>query len=288
MLGMKKSRMRSWVRGWPDRIRNKVESLGSFGAVGLCAAITVGGLAIFYLPEIYSDNSYPFNGIFNYALITLYALALAKFFKVPTLSYIAWPRHHWLSYFAFGTAATLVLTLGLYGNDNDVSFNRYVAGALYVFSIGLGEEFVDRLLIFGLLQRFGTKFALVVSSALFGLSHMNVYVYSWNIWDAFHHVMSTFGFGLFMGALLIVTRSIWVPVFFHAIYDWPIIFETEYLPTEEEYVPEFWTGISSGLLHFLFPFALSALLLLYFYRGKWPKWIVRLAIRWKLVEQAEG
>ncbi len=253
----------------------------------LCVLITIGGLAIFYLPSIYDDYSWPFNGIFNYALIVLYALGLAKLFKVSSLSYIAWPRHHWLTYFAFGTAATLTLGFGLEQPENEISFNRYMAGALYVFSIGLGEEFVDRLLIFGLLQRFGTKFALIASSALFGLSHMNVYVYDWNIWDAFHHVMSSFGFGIFMGTLLIVTRSIWVPVFFHAIFDWSIIFETEYIPSEEEYVPEFWDGIGYGIMHFIFPFAISGLMLLYFYRGRWPKWMIRLAIRWKLVEQAE-
>lgn len=277
---------RSVWSGAADRIRNRVAKMDRLSSLFLCVLVTLGGLAIFYLPSIYDDYSWPFNGIFNYALIVLYALGLAKFFRVSTLTYIAWPRHHWLTYFAFGTAATLTLSLGLEQSDNAVGFNRYVAGALYVFSIGVGEEFVDRLLIFGLLQRFGTRFALLASSALFGLSHMNVYVYEWNIWDAFHHVMSAFGFGLFMGALLIATRSIWVPVFFHMIYDWPIIFETEYIPSDGEYVPKFWDGIGYGILHFIFPFAISALLLLYLYRGRWPKWIIRVAIRWKLVEQA--
>ncbi len=279
-------RLSTWVSA-PERIRTKVEKMDRLSTLFLCVLVTLGGIALFYVPPIYNDDSYPFNGIFGYVLVALYAIALAKLFKVSTLAYIAWPRHHWLTYFAFGTAATLTLSLGLEQSDNSVGFNRYVAGALYVFSIALGEEFVDRLLIFGLLQRFGTAFALLVSSALFGLSHMNVYVYDWKIWEAFHHVMSAFGFGLFMGALLIATRSIWVPVFFHMIYDWPIIFETEYIPSDEEYVPEFWDGIGYGVLHFIFPFAISALLLLFLYRGRWPKWIIRLAIRWKLVEQAK-
>ncbi len=279
-------RLSTWVSA-PERIRTKVEKMDRLSTLFLCVLVTLGGIALFYVPPIYNDDSYPFNGIFGYVLVALYAIALAKLFKVSTLAYIAWPRHHWLTYFAFGTAATLTLSLGLEQSDNSVGFNRYVAGALYVFSIALGEEFVDRLLTFGLLQRFGTAFALLVSSALFGLSHMNVYVYDWKIWEAFHHVMSAFGFGLFMGALLIATRSIWVPVFFHMIYDWPIIFETEYIPSNEEYVPEFWDGIGYGVLHFIFPFAISALLLLFLYRGRWPKWIIRLAIRWKLVEQAK-
>lgn len=279
-------RRSTWVSA-PERIRTRVAKMDRLSTLLLCVLVSLGGIALFYVPPIYNDDSYPFNGIFGYVLVALYAIALAKLFKVSTLAYIAWPRHHWLTYFAFGTAATLTLSFGLEQSDNSVGFNRYVAGALYVFSIALGEEFVDRVLIFGLLQRFGTAFALLVSSALFGLSHMNVYVYDWNIWDAFHHVMSAFGFGLFMGALLIATRSIWVPVFFHMIYDWPIIFETEYIPSDEEYVPEFWDGIGYGVLHFIFPFAISALLLLFLYRGRWPKWIIRLAIRWKLVEQAK-
>lgn len=59
-----------------------------------------------------------------------------------------------------------------------------IAGIISILLIGFGEEMVSRVFVFGALQRFGTTFAVLVSSAMFGLMHINVYLPEWNGWYA--------------------------------------------------------------------------------------------------------
>jgi len=103
-----------------------------------------------------------------------------------------------------------------------------------------------------------------------------VYVYDWGTWDAITHVFSAFGVGLFLAALLVVTKSIWVSIIVHAMIDWSVIFETTDTEALEPYSPGILEGISWCLFDFTFPYGFCAYLLYLAHRGKWPKPILKL------------
>ena len=242
----------------------------------LCIGLGLLSLTFFYLPTVNSGAELPFNQIFQYFLISIYALDLAKFFEVPTLKYFGWPIHRWQTYFGIGTSLTLIFLFSVQEEDRALTATPLLTGILYIFSIGLGEEFVDRILSLGLLLKFGTKSAVVTSSFLFGLSHLNVYVYDWSTWDAITHVFSAFGIGLFLATLLIVTRSIWVSIIVHALIDWSVIFETADPIPVDNYSPSILEGLSWCLFDFTFPYGFCAYLLFLAHRGKWPKIVIRI------------
>jgi uncharacterized membrane protein len=99
------------------------------------------------------------------------------------------------------------------------------------------------------------------------------------------HVVETFGFAVFACALMIVTRSIWLGVIFHALVDWSIVFD-KYIPpdpNEEIWRPSMLEGLTSPLFNMVIFVSLAGLLLK-IDRGTVPRWVKRLALKWKLVE----
>ena len=157
---------------------------------------------------------------------------------------------------------------------------------IFLFAIGFGEEMLSRGLIFGVVRKFGRGWAIVISSFLFGLLHLNLYLGSrCDAWLAYWHVMDAFAFGIFACALMIVTRSIWVAVVFHAISDWGIVFDKVSPDTSslEEWNPSLWEGLTSPFFNGVMLIG-AAMLLLWLDQGTVPKWIKRVALKWKLVE----
>lgn len=264
---------------WARNHRDQMLTWNRKRTIGLSLILAGVSLLFFYIPILPVDGDLPFNQILQYCLITIFAFSIAKFFKVPTLQYLNWPVQRWQTYFGIGMSLTLIFGLSVQDEDQKLAATPLITGILYIFVIGLGEEFVDRLLVLGLLLRFGTKFAVVVSSFIFGLSHLNVYVYDWGTWDAITHVFSAFGVGLFLAALMVVTKSIWVSIIVHAMIDWSVIFETIDTETLEPYSPGILEGISWCLFDFTFPYGFCAYLLYLAHRGKWPKPILRLIAR---------
>jgi hypothetical protein len=116
--------------------------------------------------------------------------------------------------------------------------------------------------------------------------HINRYWGSdWDPWLAYWHVVETFGFAVFACALMILTRSIWLVVIFHGLIDWSIVFD-EYVPPDPNEVawePSMWDGLTSPLFN-LGIFLFLAWLLFKIEKGTVPKWVKRLALKWKLVE----
>ena len=101
--------------------------------------------------------------------------------------------------------------------------------------------------------------------------------------------MNTFSFGVFACALMIVTRSIWVAVIFHALCDWSIVFDKAIVDTGDEgkWQPGLWEGLSAPLFNVSL-FCGLALVLLWIDRGSVPAWMYRLALKWKLVKPGYG
>ena len=270
-------RIRSWFYGL-----TKVETLM------LMAILSISALLLFRIPEITHYKGIYFNESFQYFLVTIFGLICVLILRPPTISYFGWPRLKWMGAFTFVIAAIWAGSAMSDGFVINQPLRVKIAGIIFILAIGFGEEMVDRVFIFGSLQRFGTRFAVIASSVIFGLTHINVYLPDWDGWSAYRHVLSATGFALFACALFIATRSYWIVAIFHALVDWGVVCEKMNSTGGEDYSPGILEGLWWGVEDFFINLGFIGLFCLWILRGRWPKWSLRLAIKWKLVEQAEG
>jgi membrane protease YdiL (CAAX protease family) len=276
LLGMSIERIRVWY--W---------SLGKFDAIVALLITSISSLLLFRLPLITHYKGIYFNEIFQYVLTIVLAAALIAIVRPPTLRFFGRPRFNWVSIFALAIAGMFIALNISDGYNIHQPLRFKVAGIIFLLTIGLSEELLDRILIFGTLQRFGMRYAVIVSSLIFGLTHLNVYLPNWHGWQAFTHVCSATGFGLLACGILLATRSYWVVVIFHALADWTVVFDGATNEPDHKYTPGILEGLRWGAESFFLEYGLFGLILLFAVRGKWPRWVIWLAIKWKLVEQAE-
>ena len=278
----------SSVRGMSiDRVRVWFWSLGKFDSVVVMLIIAIAGLLLFRLPEVTYFKGIYFNETLQFTLIALWGLLCVLILKPPTITYFGWPKLKWIGAFMMIIAIAVVALEISIGYDIKQPLRVKIAGVITLLSIGWAEEMIARVVIFGSLLRFGTRFAVVTSSVIFGLMHINVYLPDWDGWSAYWHVMMATGFGLFICALFIATRSYWVVVIVHALSDWTVVFDKKNTVTVDDYSPGIIEGLWWGVEDFTIQYGFLGLCLLYILRGRWPNWAIRLAIKWKLVEQAE-
>ena len=269
------------------RVRNWFWSLGKFDSIVALLIVVISALLLFRLPEITHFRGIYFNETLQYSLIAIIGFIAVYIVRPPTISYFGWPKLSWTSGIFIAIAMGVAIFDMSAGYDIKQPLRVKIAGVITLLSIGLAEEMVNRVLIFGALQRFGTRFAVLASSLIFGLMHINVYLPEWSTWDAYWHVMMATGFGLFVSALFIATRSYWVVVIFHALSDWTVVFDKLNNYGGDGYTPGFLEGLRWGVENLAFEYGLLGLILLYILRGRWPKWVIRVAIKWKIVEQAD-
>ena len=271
-----------------ERVRSWYWSLSKFESIVVMLIISISLLLFFRLPEYKHFRGIYFNGTFQYALIAIVGAFLLYVVRPPTLSYFGFPRLKGSSLLAIVMAsgyAVLAITGG-YNIQQPLRFK--IAGVIYLLAIGFSEELIDRVLIFGSLRRFGTRFAVITSSVIFGLTHLNVYLPNWDLSEAIYHVLSATGFGLLACGIFLATRNFWMVGIFHALADWTVVFEGKVSTSGDDYSPSIIESLRWGAESFFLEYGLMGLILLYVLRGKWPKWLIRLAIRWKLVEQADA
>lgn len=270
-----------------ERIRSWFWSLSKLDTLLALSIVTVVGLLLFRLPLITYYQGIFFNESLQYLFMAILGLICVLILKPPTITYFGLPHISWISGFTILAAIGIVAISIDSGYMIQQPLRVKVAGVIYILMIGFGEEMISRVLIFGTLQRFGIRFAVLTSSFMFGLMHINVYLPEWSAWDAYWHVMSAFGYGIFVCALFMATRSYWIVAIFHGLSDWTVVFDRESRGDDEPYSPGVLEGLWWGIEDFLMSFSLVGLAFLWIMRGRWPKWGLRLAIRWKLVEQAE-
>ena len=217
-------------------------------------------------------------GLFFYFAIYVLGLQSLEYFRLPRVGLKT----------LFGLCFASIFIILEIGNSDNVRMGveETVMGIIFLLSIGYTEEMLSRGFVYGALYKFGRRSAIFFSSLGFGLMHINRYIGAdWNPWMAYWHVVETFGFAVFACALMIVTRSIWLVVIFHALIDWSIVFD-KYIPpdpNEEIWKPSVLEGLTSPLFNMVIFVGLAGLLLK-IDRGTVPKWVKRLALKWKLVE----
>ena len=217
-------------------------------------------------------------GLFFYFAIYVLGLQSLEYFRLPRVGL--------KSLFALMIAAMFIFGEIKTSDNERMGVLETVMGIIFLLSIGYTEEIFSRGFVYGALYKFGRRSAIFFSSLGFGLMHINRYIGAdWNPWMAYWHVVETFGFAVFACALMIVTRSIWLVVIFHALIDWSIVFD-KYIPpdpNEEIWKPSVLEGLTSPLFNMVIFVGLAGLLLK-IDRGTVPKWVKRLALKWKLVE----
>jgi membrane protease YdiL (CAAX protease family) len=134
-------------------------------------------------------------------------------------------------------------------------FTLNVGGFLYYvllfFAVAVVEEVLSRGMIWRLIERrAGTVLALIGSSLFFGLGHfLNP---SATLWSGIAIALHA---GLLLGALFIVTRSLWVPIGGHFawnLFEGPVFgtevsgLDTDALIEATTTGPELWTGGAFG------------------------------------------
>jgi membrane protease YdiL (CAAX protease family) len=230
------------------------------------------------------------NTTFGNVVAGLLIYLATYFLGLQSLEYFRLPRFGFKSLFALLIASIFVVGEITSSDNVHLSTQETVMGIIFLLSIGFSEEIFSRAFIFGSLYKFGRKSAIFFSSLGFGLMHINRYIGpDWDPWMAYWYVVQAFGFAVFVCALMILTRSIWVGVIFHALVDWSIVFD-KYIPPdpkEVQWEPSMWEGLTSPIFEMLFFVGLAALLL-QIERGSLPKWIVRVALKLKLVEPEIG
>jgi len=262
------------------------------GMRNLRLGVSLIGFSIFsililrYLPGTWLSGFDYANSTVSYLVLAAIFYCAVYFLGLQSLEYFRLPRLHFKTGVALLVASLFVISEIASSDNVHHGVLLSVRGVIFLLAIGLGEEIFSRGFVFGVLHRFGQFAAIFISSLMFGLMHLNLYIGSeWDPWVAYWHVMSTFSFGVFACALMIVTRSIWVAVVFHALCDWNIVFDktSEVEPGRQDWDMSFWDGITLPFLNTVF-FVGCALVLLWIDRGSIPAWVWRLALKWKLVD----
>lgn len=124
-----------------------------------------------------------------------------------------------ITFFVVVCAAMVAITI-IRDGVTDISILGWLNALLFTLFIGLDEESFDRGLIFGIIERFGQESALIISSLIFGASHITNYLYGEDSFNyALGHILDAASFGYVMGALMLVTKSIWLPILVHGMVD---------------------------------------------------------------------
>lgn len=232
-----------------------------------------------------------FDGTGSYVILGVLAFALMRWLRVWTLTYFAWPKFGW----RFLVASLLMLNLIVVQVRNeefsDLDAWQWVRGAIFLVAVATTEEIFSRGIVFGVLQRQGLFIAVMGSSVMFGLMHINSYVGEYfDPWRAYWHVMSATSFGIFACALMVVTRSIWMPIILHTFSNIGLLFSNIEEVTKVRSTPvsvEFWSGVIRPLPAVL-TFVIPALILFWINAGMPLHPVLhRLAVKWKLVELQE-
>lgn len=226
-------------------------------------AFSIGALLAFKLPIRIPNEE--LDSALPYLLIALSFGYFMHVYQLPTLKYFRLPE---LSIPSFaGMIVAIFYSYSGIASEDAISLPLIptVTGLIYLFAIGAGEELVSRGFVFGVLRKYGAVVAVGFSSITFGLMHLNLYIGDdWSAYNAYWHCLSAAGFGLIAAIIMIVTRSILVPIVMHALNDWTVVFSAPVDQGADDYVGHFdplWQTIQDSFDYIFFDLT-SALFLL--------------------------
>jgi membrane protease YdiL (CAAX protease family) len=254
---------------------------------------SIGGLLLFYIPDFIPNDD--LSSAFSYILIALMFFYATWAYQLPSLAYFRLPE------ISIPSIAALVV-VGLYSWNritSDYAITKplwpTITGLMYLFAIGAGEELLSRGFAFGVLRKYGAFFAVTVSSIIFGLMHLNVYLGdSWDPVQAYWHCLSAAGFGALAAVVMIACRSIIAPIVMHALYNWTVVFskpDTSTGPVEPWEFDPLWQTIKDSfaevLIDMFFLFFLLSIIWMARVR-KFPKFLMPVVLKLGFVEEEKS
>jgi membrane protease YdiL (CAAX protease family) len=134
-------------------------------------------------------------------------------------------------------------------NYRGVTVAQIFESFVFALFIGIEEDFFARGYVFGVLERYGVWFAAIVSSMIFGLSHLTNIV--WGHQSAAYtlaQAVSAGAFGFLAVALMLFSGTIWLPILMHGLTDFPMQFDTEVQYTKMVTGGGDWVGVGLEVL----------------------------------------
>lgn len=226
------------------------------------------------------------NASLSFGVLAVFGFTLIRYFQLGTLGYFRLPQMTKPTIVAIGLVAVVTVPPIFLVDREGKSLSLGLLAILFLFSVGLGEEIFSRGFHYGFLEKYGRYLALVVSSLIFGLMHLNRYIGdSWDAWKAYSHVIAAFGFGLLACALMIATKSIWVAVIFHTLANWDLAFPKVGTSDVQEVISEDLLGRLLMPVAQLISYGFLAIVILLVSSGRGiPQRVQRLIISLKLVD----
>jgi membrane protease YdiL (CAAX protease family) len=249
----------------------------SCGAIGLIKLV----------PNVFPGEKNPWNPSLGYWVLALLFYGLIRWFGIQKYTFLRLPVLNWRTGIGVLFAGVIASKYVDFAQFSSRSLGSAISALAFILSIGLGEEFVSRGFTYGMYARFGDKFAVIASSFIFGFMHIGWYWgENWDPWAAYWHVSNAAAFGFFACCLMIATRSIWPGIILHGLIDWKLGFDPGSIsfpkPGQVTH-SEFWEGLFTPVTYGL-SFVLPGLILFYLGKRKLPKVLLRLALRFKLIE----
>lgn len=254
--------------------------------VGLVALSVLSILILNFASEIVPGAAFDSTG--GFIILGLFAFVIMRWLRVPTNSFFGKPAFGWRFIVALVLMVNLIVVQIRGEAFSELDTEGWIRGVIFLSAVAFAEEIFSRGVIFGILLRQGLAVAVVGSSLIFGLMHLNGYIGEYfDPWRAYWHVVSATAFGVFACALMVVTRSIWMPIILHTVSNAGLLFRDIDEVTKIRSKPisvDFWSGISYPLPAFA-TFVIPALALFWINAGTpLPPAAQGLAIKWKLIE----
>jgi len=228
-----------------------------------------------------------FDGTVSYFVLGLFAFAVMWWLRPATFAYFALPAFGWRFVIALVFMVNLIV-VQIRGEDfSGLTTEKWIRGIIFLILVAVAEEIFSRGIVFGVMLRHGLTVAVIGSSLMFGLMHINTYIGNFDAWPAYWHVMSAASFGIFACALMVLTRSIWMPIVLHAFSNAGLLLtsaEDVQAGRDSNTSVEFLTGLLHPLPAFA-TFVIPSLIMFWIAAGMPLHSLLRqLAIRWKLIE----
>jgi membrane protease YdiL (CAAX protease family) len=254
--------------------------------VGLATLSVVSILLLNFASEIVPGKGFDSTG--SFMILGLFALAMMRWLRVPTNSYFAMPVFGWRFLLALILMVNLIIVQVRAEPFSELDVQGWLRGGLFLISVAVAEEIFSRGVVFGVLLRHSLAVAVIGSSLIFGLMHINGYIGEYfDPWRAYWHIASAAAFGIFACALMVVTRSIWMPIILHTVSNTGLLFRDleEVIEVRSKPVSvDFWDGLTYPLMP-VATFVIPAIALLWINAGMPLHPVVqRQAIKWKLME----
>lgn len=254
--------------------------------LGLVALSLVAILLLNFASEVVPGKSFDSTG--SFMILGLFAFVAMRWLRVSTNQYFGKPALGWKFMVAMILMINAIVVQIRGESFSELDLEGWIRGALFLSAVAFAEEIFSRGVIFGVSLQKGLFVAVTGSSLIFGLMHLNGYIGEYfDPWRAYWHVVSATAFGVFACALMVVTRSIWMPIILHTFSNTGLLFRDidEVIEIRSKPISvDLWSGLTYPLPAFA-TFVIPSLALFWINAGTplHPA-LLRLAIKWKLFD----